>query len=84
MQSASDALIHICISFREARTRILKCRGVSYIRQYESGMLSKEAVRILMQAVEIALDTDDLFVDLGDLKKLFKKRVGRHLHSKYR
>jgi hypothetical protein len=43
---------------REAKMRILKAKKMSYSRQYENGMMSQEAIRILSQAVELAMDTD--------------------------
>lgn len=38
-------------------------------------MLSKEGVRILYQAVEIAMDTEEILIDLEGLHKLFQKQV---------
>lgn len=38
-------------------------------------MLSKEAIRILIQAVEIAMDTEEVLIDLEGLHKLFKRQV---------
>lgn len=67
--------------FREARSRILKAKKISYGRQYENGMLSKEAVRILYQAVEIAMDTEDVLIDLEGLHRMFEREVSKRLFS---
>lgn len=53
----------------------MKAKKISYARQYENGMLSKEAIRILIQAVEIAMDTEEVLIDLEGLHKLFKRQV---------
>ncbi|XP_044264140.1 sodium/hydrogen exchanger 10-like [Tribolium madens] len=58
---------------KEAKLRILKLKKTIYARQFESGMISKEGLRILQQAVEIAMDSDELVIELDGLYKLFTK-----------
>jgi sodium/hydrogen exchanger 10/11 len=55
--------------------RILKAKKMSYSRQYENGMMSQEAIRILSQAVELAMDTDEAVIELDGLQKRFTKEV---------
>ncbi|KAB0799080.1 hypothetical protein PPYR_06960 [Photinus pyralis] len=59
---------------REARIRILRSKKMSYIRQYQTGMLCKDSVKILCQAVEVAIDTPDAVIDLAGLYKYFKRQ----------
>lgn len=58
---------------REAKLRVLKLKKVAYSRQFESGIISKEGVRILHQTLDIAKDTEDATVDLQPLFKMFNK-----------
>ncbi|KAH0819940.1 hypothetical protein GEV33_002851 [Tenebrio molitor] len=58
---------------KEAKLRILKLKKTAYSRHFENGMLSKEGIRIMHQAVEIAMDTEALVIELEGLFKLFKK-----------
>jgi sodium/hydrogen exchanger 10/11 len=58
---------------KEAKLRILKLKKTSYSRQFENGMISKEGIRIMHQAVEIAMDSEDLVIELDGLFKLFDK-----------
>lgn len=60
---------------REARMRILKAKKISYARQYENGMLSKEGIRVLTQAVEVAMDTPEAIIELDGLHKYFSHQV---------
>jgi hypothetical protein len=48
---------------------------ISYWRQYEHGKISKEGVRTLVQAVEVAADSDDARVNLEQLGTLWKPKV---------
>lgn len=63
---------------REARLRILKAKKMSYTRQYESGMLSKDGIRILLQAIEVAMDTPDALIELDGLRRYFKRQGFMH------
>ncbi|XP_017767912.1 PREDICTED: sodium/hydrogen exchanger 10-like [Nicrophorus vespilloides] len=58
----------------EVNLRILKTEKISYIRQYEDGLLNKEGVRVLMQAVEMASDSADLYIKLDELFIIFKEK----------
>jgi sodium/hydrogen exchanger 10/11 len=58
---------------KEAKLRVLKLRKIAYSRQFENGMISKEGIRIMHQAVEIAMDSDSLIIELDGLFKMFKK-----------
>ncbi|KAL3276419.1 hypothetical protein HHI36_011804 [Cryptolaemus montrouzieri] len=60
---------------REARMRVLKAKKISYARQYESGMLSKEAIAALTHAVETAQNNEDNYLRIENLLKLFKKKM---------
>ncbi|KAF2899253.1 hypothetical protein ILUMI_06916, partial [Ignelater luminosus] len=59
---------------REARMRILKAKKISYARQYENGMLSKEGIRVLTQAIETAMDTPEALIELEGLHRYFKRQ----------
>lgn len=48
---------------------------ISYWRQYEHGKISKDGVRTLVQAVEVAADSDDGRVNLDLLGTLWKPKV---------
>ncbi|KAI8489565.1 Sodium/hydrogen exchanger 10 [Branchiostoma belcheri] len=56
----------------EARLRTLKAQKVSYWKQFEHGMLNREAVRVLVQATESAADSMGEFVDIEEIKKHWK------------
>jgi len=56
----------------EARMRLLKGQKTSYWRQFEQGMLSREAVRKLIEVVDAATDKDEGFIDTADIKKTWK------------
>lgn len=48
---------------------------ISYWRQYEHGKVSKDGVRLLVQAVEVAADSDDGRINLDQLGTLWKPKV---------
>lgn len=48
---------------------------ISYWRQYEHGKISKDGVRTLVQAVEVAADADDARVNLDQLAALWRPKV---------
>lgn len=48
---------------------------ISYWRQYEHGKISKDGVRTLVQAVEVAADSEDGRVNLDQLGTLWKPKV---------
>lgn len=56
----------------EARMRLLKGQKTSYWRQFEQGMLSREAVRKLIEVVDAASDKEDGFIDTADIKKTWQ------------
>nr|XP_026497696.1 sodium/hydrogen exchanger 10-like [Vanessa tameamea] len=60
---------------REANQRVLKALKISYWRQYEHGKISKDGVRTLVQAVEIAADADDGRINLEQLGTLWKPKA---------
>ncbi|XP_073962539.1 sperm-specific sodium:proton exchanger-like isoform X2 [Choristoneura fumiferana] len=60
---------------REANQRVLKALKISYWRQYEHGKISKDGVRILVQAVEVAADSDDGKINLDQLGTLWKPKA---------
>ncbi|XP_053617936.1 sperm-specific sodium:proton exchanger-like isoform X2 [Plodia interpunctella] len=60
---------------REANQRVLKAMKISYWRQYEHGKISKEGVRTLVQAVEVAADSDDARINLEQLGTLWKPKA---------
>ncbi|XP_026728345.1 sodium/hydrogen exchanger 10-like [Trichoplusia ni] len=60
---------------REAYQRVLKALKISYWRQYEHGKISKDGVRVLVQAVEVAADSEDGRVNLEQLGTLWKPKT---------
>ncbi|CAG5055318.1 unnamed protein product [Parnassius apollo] len=60
---------------REANQRVLKAMKISYWRQYEHGKISKDGVRTLVQAVEVAADSDDGRINLEQLGTLWKPKA---------
>ncbi|XP_072948240.1 sperm-specific sodium:proton exchanger [Epargyreus clarus] len=60
---------------REANQRVLKAMKISYWRQYEHGKISKEGVRTLVQAVEVAADSDNGRVNLEVLGALWRPKA---------
>ncbi|RZC32726.1 sodium/hydrogen exchanger 10-like, partial [Asbolus verrucosus] len=58
---------------KEAKMRLLKAKKASYSRQYENGMVSKEGIRILGQAVELAMDMHDIMIQVDGLHKKFNR-----------
>ncbi|XP_026320358.1 sodium/hydrogen exchanger 10-like isoform X3 [Hyposmocoma kahamanoa] len=60
--------------FREANQRVLKAMKISYWRQYEHGKISKEGVRTLVQAVEVATDSEDGAINLELLGSLWRPK----------
>ncbi|XP_049880315.1 sodium/hydrogen exchanger 10-like [Pectinophora gossypiella] len=60
---------------REANQRVLKAMKISYWRQYEHGKISKDGVRMLVQAVEVATDSDDGRINLELLGTLWKPKA---------
>lgn len=60
---------------REAKMRILKAKKMSYSRQYENEMMTHESIRILIHAVEIAMETEDAEIVLDGLHSRFNEEV---------
>ncbi|XP_008199714.2 solute carrier family 9 member C1-like [Tribolium castaneum] len=58
---------------KEAKMRVLKSKKMCYARQYENGMMTKEGIKILSQAVELAMDTEAAVIQLEGLEKRFKE-----------
>ncbi|XP_071477800.1 sperm-specific sodium:proton exchanger-like [Diadema antillarum] len=58
----------------ESRLRMLKAEKVSYWKQFEHGMLAREAVRLLVQHAEVAADGKDQFIMVSELKKSWQIR----------
>ncbi|CAH1365961.1 unnamed protein product [Tenebrio molitor] len=58
---------------REAKMRILKAKKMSYSRQYENEMMTHESIRILIHAVEIAMETEDAEIVLDGLHSRFNE-----------
>lgn len=48
---------------------------MSYSRQYENGMMSKEGIRLLNQAIELAADSKDAEIKVEDLYNRFTEEV---------
>ncbi|XP_071100546.1 sperm-specific sodium:proton exchanger-like [Haliotis cracherodii] len=53
----------------EAILRMLKAEKLSYWRQFEQGMLSREAVQKLQECAECAADGKGMFIDVDEVKK---------------
>ena len=45
---------------------------ISYWKQFEHGILTREAVRKLVELVDIAADTDNGYVDTDEIRKTWK------------
>ncbi|KAJ3648598.1 hypothetical protein Zmor_020391 [Zophobas morio] len=58
---------------KEARRRVLKLKKTIYSRQYENALLTRDGVRTLHQAVEIALDTEEAKIEVEGLLKMFDR-----------
>ncbi|KAK6191717.1 hypothetical protein SNE40_003328 [Patella caerulea] len=56
----------------EAILRLLKAEKLSYWRQFEQGMLSRESVRTLQGFTEVASDKKGAFIDPNDVKSSWK------------
>ncbi|KAL5006670.1 hypothetical protein ScPMuIL_015476 [Solemya velum] len=80
----------LCDMTNEAILRMLKAEKMSYWRQFEQGMLSREATRKLQECTEVAADKKGKFIDSDEIKKswmiptiyaklkpIVKKLVGR-------
>ncbi|XP_071957219.1 sperm-specific sodium:proton exchanger-like isoform X2 [Antedon mediterranea] len=53
----------------EARLRMLKAERISYWKQFEHGMLSREATRVLVGCTESAADVHDELIKVDEIKK---------------
>ncbi|KAK3101953.1 hypothetical protein FSP39_007588 [Pinctada imbricata] len=53
----------------EAILRMLKAEKMSYWRQFEQGMLSREAVRKLQDCTDVSADKKGKFIDVDEIKK---------------
>ncbi|KAG6449326.1 hypothetical protein O3G_MSEX005984 [Manduca sexta] len=60
---------------REANQRVLKAMKISYWRQYEHGKISKDGVRLLVQAVEVAADSEHGRINLEQLGSLWRPKA---------
>ncbi|XP_008199730.2 solute carrier family 9 member C1 isoform X1 [Tribolium castaneum] len=58
---------------KEAKARMLKFKKTVYSRQFENGMLSKESIRLLHQAIELATESEEGMIELDGLFRLFTK-----------
>ncbi|XP_044263875.1 sodium/hydrogen exchanger 11-like isoform X4 [Tribolium madens] len=56
---------------KEAKMRILKAKKMSFSRQFENGMITKQAIRVLNQAIELAMDSGDVMLEVDNLEKRF-------------
>ncbi|XP_033119377.1 sodium/hydrogen exchanger 10-like [Anneissia japonica] len=56
----------------EARLRMLKAEKISYWKQFEHGMLSKEATRVLVGCTESAADEHGELIKVDEIKKNWK------------
>ncbi|EFA06222.2 Sodium/hydrogen exchanger 10-like Protein [Tribolium castaneum] len=56
---------------KEAKMRILKAKKMSFSRQFENGMITKHAIRVLNQAVELAMDSEDAVMEIDSIEKRF-------------
>ncbi|XP_017771553.1 PREDICTED: sodium/hydrogen exchanger 10-like [Nicrophorus vespilloides] len=56
----------------EVRRRVLKTERVSYVKQYEVGILDQHELRALLEYVEKAVDSKELIIHLDDIMRLFK------------
>lgn len=46
----------------EGRVRMIKAEKVSYWKQFEHGMLSRDAVQTLMTTADTTMDTKDRYI----------------------
>lgn len=60
---------------KEAKLRLLKLKKTAYSRFFENGMMSKFGIGIMHQTIEVAMDNEELIVELDGLYRLFTKEV---------
>ena len=53
----------------EARQAMIKAEKMSFWRQFERGMLSSEAVQVLVNICDVCIDEHDRFVSTDDYRK---------------
>ncbi|XP_063905704.1 sodium/hydrogen exchanger 10-like isoform X3 [Zophobas morio] len=58
---------------KEAKLRLLKLKKTAYSRFFENGMMSKFGIGIMHQTIEVAMDNEELIVELDGLYRLFTK-----------
>ncbi|XP_075692983.1 sperm-specific sodium:proton exchanger-like isoform X2 [Rhinoderma darwinii] len=58
----------------EARLRILKAEMTSFFKQYNSGMLNREATQTLVSAAESHVDSIGKFMDMDEVKKFWEAK----------
>ncbi|KYB26255.1 hypothetical protein TcasGA2_TC033683 [Tribolium castaneum] len=68
---------------KEAQMRVLKAKKICYTRQFERGMVSKPGMRLLSQALEVELDTGEIYqVNLDNVEKQFRLNICQRLFRK--
>ncbi|XP_067045427.1 sperm-specific sodium:proton exchanger-like [Acropora muricata] len=56
----------------DGRVRLIKALKVSYWKQFEHGMLSREAVQALINLADTAMDEEESFIEMDDLKPYWR------------
>ncbi|XP_044264248.1 sodium/hydrogen exchanger 10-like [Tribolium madens] len=65
---------------KEAQMRVLKAKKISYARQFEKGMVSKQGMRLLSQGLELQMDTGELFqINLDNVEKQYRLNICQRL-----
>ncbi|XP_069821384.1 sperm-specific sodium:proton exchanger-like isoform X2 [Dendropsophus ebraccatus] len=58
----------------EARLRILKAQMTSFFKQYNRGMLNREATKTLVSAAESLVDSTGKFMDIDEVKRFWEAK----------
>ncbi|KAL9955551.1 hypothetical protein ACROYT_G036889 [Oculina patagonica] len=56
----------------DGRVRLIKALKVSYWKQFEHGMLSREAVQALINLADTAMDEEEGFIEMDDLQPYWR------------
>ncbi|CAH3195691.1 unnamed protein product, partial [Porites evermanni] len=56
----------------DGRVRLIKALKVSYWKQFEHGMLSREAVQALINLADTAMDEEESFIEVDDLQPYWR------------
>lgn len=55
--------------------KILNAQRVSFLEQHEFGLLTKHDIKILLEAVDIAMDSSNMSINVDDLLSCMSSEV---------